>query len=83
MHFVLSSGGGMLREGVSFGSTDQIENGIRVKLTGDDMHVELTANAVGEYLLAHMLPRFRALLRGAVVLDGAPPQPQAVRRAAG
>ncbi len=77
MHFVLSAGGGLLREGVTFGSTDQIENGIRVKLTGEDMHVELTANAVGEFLLQHMLPRFRALLRGAVVTDAAtPPQPQ-------
>ncbi len=82
MHFVLSAGGGLLREGVSFGSTGDIENGIRVKLSGEDMHVELTAGAIGEYLLAHMLPRFRALLRGAVVVESAPPQSHPVRKAA-
>ena len=57
MHFVLSLGGGMLRDGMSFGVADDGEAGIRVRLVDDDVQIE------------HMLPRFRALLRGPVVVD--------------
>jgi hypothetical protein len=33
------------------------------------MHVDFTEAALNELLLRHMVPRFRALLRGAVVRD--------------
>jgi len=69
MHFVLSLGGGMLREGISFGVTDDGEAGIRVRLVDDDVRIDLTESAISELLLRHMLPRFRALLRGKVVID--------------
>src|SRR5215470_9211013 len=69
MHFVLSMGGGMLREGMSFGVADTGEAGIRVRLAKEDVQIDLTETAVRDLLLAHMLPRFRALLRGAVVAD--------------
>jgi V/A-type H+-transporting ATPase subunit E len=68
-HFVLSLGGGMLREGLSFGVTDDIQAGIRVKLVDENVQIDLTESAVSQLLLRHMLPRFRALLRGAVVVD--------------
>ena len=71
MHFVLSLGGGLLREGVTFGAAEDLEAGIRVELVDDDMHVELTESAVSELMLRHLLPRFRALLRGAVVVEAA------------
>jgi V/A-type H+-transporting ATPase subunit E len=74
MHFVLSAGGGLLREGVTFGASDDVEAGIRVKLVGEDMHVELTDGAISQLLLQHMLPRFRALLRGAVVTEAGGPE---------
>lgn len=83
MHFVLTAGAGMLREGVTFGVSDEVEAGVRVKLVGEDMHVELTEGAISELLLRHMLPRFRALLRGAVVVGGGAAQPaEAGRKAA-
>src|SRR5262249_60352677 len=69
MHFVLSMGGGMLRDGVSFGVANDGEAGIRARLVGDDVQSDFTESAFGERLLRHMLPRFRALLRGAVVVD--------------
>lgn len=69
MHFVLSLGGGMLREGMSFGVSDEGAAGIRVRLVDEDVQIEVTENAVSELLLRHMLPRFRALLRGAVAVD--------------
>lgn len=69
MHFVLSLGGGMLREGMRFGVADDGEAGIRVRLVDEDVQVDLTENAISQLLLRHMLPRFRALLRGAVSAD--------------
>ena len=66
MHFVLSLGGGMLREGMSFGVADDGEAGIRVKVADDDLQIDVTQSAVSELLLKHMLPRYRALLRGSV-----------------
>ena len=68
-HFVLSLGGGMLREGLSFGVTDGLEAGIRVKLVDENVQIDLTESAISQLLMRHMLPRFRALLRGAVVVD--------------
>jgi len=68
-HFVLSMGGGMLREGLSLGVTDGFAAGIRVKLVDENVQIDLTESAVSMLLLRHMLPRFRALLRGAVVVD--------------
>lgn len=69
MHFVLSLGGGMLREGMSFGVADDGEAGVRLRLVDEDVQVNLTETAVTDLLLRHMLPRFRALLSGAVAPD--------------
>jgi V/A-type H+-transporting ATPase subunit E len=77
MHFVLSLGGGMLREGMQFGVSEDGEAGIRVRLVDEDVQIDLTESAVSQLLLRHMLPRFRALLRGAVVVDQGPGQPTA------
>jgi len=70
MHFVLSLGGGVLRDGLSFGVADDGEAGIRVRLVDDDVRIDLTESAISELLLSHLLPRFRALLRGKVAVDG-------------
>lgn len=69
MHFVLSMGGGMLREGMSIGVADDGEAGIRVRLVNEDVQIDLTEGAVSRLLLRHMLPRFRALLRGVVTAE--------------
>jgi V/A-type H+-transporting ATPase subunit E len=77
MHFVLSLGGGMLRDGMQFGVSEDGEAGIRVRLVDEDVQVDLTESAISQLLLRHMLPRFRALLRGAVVVDQGQAQPTA------
>jgi V/A-type H+/Na+-transporting ATPase subunit E len=69
MHFVLTMGGGMLREGLTFGVADDGQAGIRVRLVDDDVRIDLTQSAISDLLLSHLLPRFRALLRGKVVMD--------------
>jgi V/A-type H+-transporting ATPase subunit E len=61
----------MLREGVSLGAADGLQAGIRIKLVDQNMQIDLTESAVSQLLLRHMLPRFRALLRGATVVDHA------------
>ena len=71
MQFVLSLGDGMLRDGMRFGVSDDGEAGIRVRLVADDVQIDLTETAVSELLLRHMVPRFRALLRGSVKADPA------------
>jgi V/A-type H+-transporting ATPase subunit E len=83
MGFVASAGRDLLREGVTLGASKEVEGGIRIKMVGEDAHVELTDVAIGELLLQHMLPRFRALLRGAVVHDRTLPEaPEEGREAA-
>jgi V/A-type H+-transporting ATPase subunit E len=69
MHFVLSMGGGILREGMRVGMIGDGEAGIRVRLVDEDVQIDLTESAMSQLLLRHMLPRFRALLRGKVVAD--------------
>jgi V/A-type H+/Na+-transporting ATPase subunit E len=84
-HFVLSLGGGMLREGLTLGVADGPQTGIRVKLVDENMQIDLTESAVSQLLLRHLLPRFRALLRGAVVVDhgdAKPPEMAAASRPA-
>ena len=75
MHFVLSLGGGMLRDSMHFGVSEDGEAGIRVRLVEEDMQIDVTESAISQLLLRHMLPRFRALLRGAVVVDQGRAQP--------
>jgi len=77
MHFVLSLGGGMLRDGMRFGVSEDGEAGIRVRLVDEDVQIDVTESAISQLLLRHMLPRFRALLRGAVVVDQGQAQPSA------
>jgi V/A-type H+-transporting ATPase subunit E len=69
MHFVLSLGGEQLREGMRFGVAGDDEAGVRVRVVDDDVQIDVTESAVHGLLLQHMLPRYRALLRGAVAVE--------------
>jgi len=83
-HFVLAVAGDMLREGVSVGVTDGIGAGIRIKLIDEQLQIDLTETTISELLLLHLLPRFRAVLRGAVATSRPAPsvaRPQAERPA--
>jgi V/A-type H+/Na+-transporting ATPase subunit E len=77
MHFVSTLGDGMLREGLTFGVSDDGQAGIRVQFIDQDVRLDLTESAISELMLKHMLPRFRALLRGAVAVEGKAEQPKA------
>ena len=62
--FVQSLSVELLRDGVSFNSHSG--SGIRVRLVGKDVEVDLTDSAVSQLLLRHLQPRFRALLEGVI-----------------
>ncbi|HET8698899.1 MAG TPA: hypothetical protein VFO94_15535 [Gammaproteobacteria bacterium] len=81
MHFVLSLGGEQLREGMTFGVGSDGEAGVRVRVVDDDLEIELTDSAVHGLLLQHMVPRYRALLRGAVAAEMAAPPEKKVQPA--
>jgi V/A-type H+/Na+-transporting ATPase subunit E len=55
-----------LREGVEVTTARGHSAGIRVRLKGEDLEVDLTDQAVTQLLLEHLIPRFRALVEGAV-----------------
>lgn len=65
-HFVLAIAQSLLREGVTFNHAPADQHGITLRLTGQDLEVELTDEAIARLLLAHLQPRFRALLEGIV-----------------
>ncbi|TVQ86162.1 MAG: hypothetical protein EA400_13580 [Chromatiaceae bacterium] len=66
-HFVLSLAGNVLAEGVTFGVNARRDSpGIRLSLDGDRVQIDLTDETVTATLLAHLQPRFRAILEGMV-----------------
>ncbi|MBL3588987.1 MAG: hypothetical protein JMN24_04220 [gamma proteobacterium endosymbiont of Lamellibrachia anaximandri] len=56
----------MLQEGVTFIEADDDMPGIRLSIRGDAIKLDVTEAAVTELLLAHLQPRFRALVEGIV-----------------
>ncbi|NCA68922.1 MAG: hypothetical protein EOM91_02240 [Sphingobacteriia bacterium] len=66
-HFVLSLAGNILAEGVTFGvAAEPGGRGIQLSLHGQDVRIDLTDETVASTLLAHLQPRFRAILEGMV-----------------
>lgn len=65
-HFVLSLAGNVLAKGVTFGVDPHDLNGIRLSLREKDVEIDLTDEKVAALLLAHLQPRFRAILEGTV-----------------
>lgn len=63
---VLGMTGDMLRDGVTFSSSDAMQSGIRVHVVDKDITLDLTDQAVADFLLQHLQPRFRAVLEGVV-----------------
>jgi len=58
--------GDMLRAGVSFQVSDDVQSGLSIRLEDNAMRIDFTDDALANLLLAHLQPRFRALLQGIV-----------------
>ncbi len=56
----------LLRDGVTFSVVDDAQSGLRVRLVGNDITLDLTDKAVANLLLQHLQPRFRLILDGVV-----------------
>ncbi|HKK23375.1 MAG TPA: hypothetical protein VJ947_06775 [Pseudohaliea sp.] len=64
--YVLGLSQDMLRQGVELKPDPAGKAGIRLRLTEEDVVIDLTEETVAALLLRHLLPRFRALLEGIV-----------------
>jgi V/A-type H+-transporting ATPase subunit E len=60
--FVQGLAADMLREGVSFGTVDGLDGGVRVRLSDKDVDIDLTEETVTRLLMQFLAPRFRAFL---------------------
>ncbi len=63
---VIEVAGNMLRHGVTLRPSGRVKDGIRIRLTEKQIEIDLSSDAIAKHLLAHLLPRFRALLEGMV-----------------
>lgn len=54
----------MLREGVEIRPAGDDRPGIRVRLKGEDVEVDMTDEVISEALVRHLLPRFRYIAQG-------------------
>ncbi len=63
-HLVLGISGDMLREGVDLKPSKDISGGIRIRLVGEDLEIDLSAQAISDLLLQNLLPRYRAIVAG-------------------
>ena len=63
-HLVLGITEDMLRQGVELKSTLDVKGGIKVRLTGKDIELDLTDEALTDLLLKYLLPRYREIVSG-------------------
>lgn len=63
-HLVLGITDEMLREGIELKSSTDFKAGIKVRLTGKDIELDLTDEAFSDLLLKYLLPRYREIVSG-------------------
>jgi V/A-type H+-transporting ATPase subunit E len=63
-HLVLGITEGMLREGIELTSSTNVKAGIKVRLTGKDIELDLSDEAFSDLLLKYLLPRYREIVSG-------------------
>ena len=61
---VLGISGDMLREGINLKPSEDISGGIRIRLVGENLEIDLSDRAISELLLKNLLPRYRAIVTG-------------------
>lgn len=61
-HLVLGITGEMLREGVELDLSPDVRAGIKVRLVGEDIQIDLTDEALSDLLLKYLLPRYREIV---------------------
>jgi V/A-type H+-transporting ATPase subunit E len=64
-HLVLGISSEMLEEGVDLRPSASIGGGIRIRLVGEDLEIDLSDRAISDLLLQNLLPRYRDIVSGA------------------
>ena len=54
----------MLREGIEIKPAGEEQTGIRARLKGEDIEIDMTDRAIFDALIRHLLPRFRYIVQG-------------------
>jgi V/A-type H+-transporting ATPase subunit E len=62
---VLGISGDMFREGVDLIPSEDIGGGIRIRLVGENLEIDLSDQAISDLLLKNLLPRYAAIVTGA------------------
>lgn len=63
-HLVLGITNDMLREGIELKPSTDVKGGIRVRLIGKDIEIDLTDEALTHLILQYLLPRYREIVSG-------------------
>jgi V/A-type H+-transporting ATPase subunit E len=63
-HLVLGLSQDMLREGIELQSSTDVRGGIKVRLIGNDVELDLSDEAISDLLLKFLLPRYREIVSG-------------------
>ena len=63
-HMVLGISADMLREGVDLKPSEDIRGGLRIRMVGADLEIDLSDQAISDLLLQNLLPRYRAIVTG-------------------
>jgi V/A-type H+-transporting ATPase subunit E len=61
--FVLGLTADVLRQGLSFDVTNDIDSGVKVQIVEDDVQIELSDKTITVVLLEYLVPRYRAIMQ--------------------
>lgn len=64
--FVLGLTQKMLKDGVTLHASDDLQAGIRARVPGKDIELDLSDEAIASLLMQHLQPRFRAVMEGVI-----------------
>ena len=64
--FVLSLTEAMLEKGVTLYAADDFQGGIRARVRGRDVELDLSDEAIAALIMQHLQPRFRATMEGVI-----------------
>lgn len=64
--FVLGLTQKMLEEGVTLHASDSLQAGIHARVSGKDIELDLSDEAIASLLMQHLQPRFRAVMEGVI-----------------
>ena len=60
--FILANSSEILREGIEFKLDPHVETGVSVRVVGEELRIDLNDVTISEFLVRHLLPRYRRIL---------------------